>query len=853
MHWSLLDREALDSRNPAKAGKLASPKTCQHPAPGNIRRRLDLEPRGRRVGPGWQKTSQFWAPIRVPRRSLPPAGGERNCNVALISTCLGHPRIGKARELKLSLERYWKKTTSAVELEAAARELRSRHWSSMKDRGIAHVPSNDFSLYDHMLDMAVTLGAVPERYAAISDPLERYFAMARGLQDHDAGVDLPALEMTKWFDTNYHYIVPELEPGQRFTLDASKLLRELDEARALGIDPRPVLIGPVTFLLLSKFGQDAAVEATPLELLEHLLPAYDELLALLGSRNVGWVQLDEPCLMLDLDGPTRAAYVRAFQRLSACRPRPRLLLATYFDALADNLTLAVESGLDGLHVDLVRAPDQLDAVLSALPPRMVLSAGVVDGRNVWRTDLDRANDLLGRAVAELGPDRVWVAPSCSLLHSPVDLASERELDPEIGAWLAFASQKLDEIRVLADAGGKESHSPLFEETRAALMRRSASPRTRRPLVRDRAARVTDAMLSRSSPFAARFAKQHARFGLPLLPTTTIGSFPQTSDVRAARAAHRNGKLSDVEYQLFLEQETRRCIEKQEALGLDVLVHGEFERTDMVEYFGEKLEGFLFTENGWVQSYGSRCVKPPILYGDVARLAPMTVGFSRFSQAQTKKPVKGMLTGPVTILQWSFVRNDLPRRETCTQIALALRDEVVDLETAGIAMIQVDEPAIREGLPLRHAERPEYLRWAVDAFRLSTAGVRDETQIHTHMCYSEFGEILGAVTEMDADVLSIETSRSKMELFRDFARTRYPNEVGPGVYDIHSPRVPSADEMLELILKACDVVPPDRLWVNPDCGLKTRGWPEVEAALAAMVTAAKQARKRLAAGRGDTVL
>ncbi len=722
----------------------------------------------------------------------------------------------------------------------------------MKARGIEHVPSNDFSLYDHVLDMAFTLGAVPARYAAVSDPLERYFAMARGLQDPKAGVDLPALEMTKWFDTNYHYIVPELELGQRFQLDASRLLGELAEARSLGIEPRPVILGPVTFLLLSKFGSGEVSTETPLELLDALLPVYEELLELLGSQNVSWLQLDEPCLALDLDGPARAAYVRAFRRLAACQPRPRLLLTTYFDALSDNLPLATESGLDGLHVDLVRAPAQLEAVLSALPARMVLSAGVVDGRNVWRADLDRANAVLARAVGALGSDRVWVAPSCSLLHVPVDLANEHALDPEIREWLSFASQKLDEISVLAQAGGNPSQAPLFQQTRAALMRRSTSPRTRRPLVRDRVARITAALLSRASPFVERAKKQRARFGLPLLPTTTIGSFPQTSDVRAARAAHRSGKLGDAEYQSFLEQETRRCIQKQEALGLDVLVHGELERTDMVEYFGEKLEGFSFTENGWVQSYGSRCVKPPILYGDVARLAPMTVGFALFSQAQTQKPVKGMLTGPVTILQWSFVRNDLPRREACAQLALALRDEVLDLEAAGIAMIQVDEPAIREGLPLRRAERPEYLRWAVDAFRLATAGVRDDTQIHTHMCYSEFGEILGAVTEMDADVLSIETSRSKLELFRDFARTHYPNEVGPGVYDIHSPRVPSADEMVELIVKACDVVPAARLWVNPDCGLKTRSWPEVEAALGAMVTAAKRARQRLTSGGVDNV-
>jgi 5-methyltetrahydropteroyltriglutamate--homocysteine methyltransferase len=770
--------------------------------------------------------------------------------VSLLATCLGHPRIGVARELKKALESFWSKKTSSAELESTARDLRRRHWASMKERGIDQIPSNDFSFYDHMLDMAVAVDAIPARYRGITDSFTRYFAMARGLQERDAGVDVPALEMTKWFDTNYHYIVPELEPSQRFRLNSRKIFEEIEEARALGIEPRPVLPGPVSFLLLSKFGQGVATGQTPLALLDAILPVYAELLSELGAKNVRWIQLDEPCLVQDLAAPERAAYQRAFDSLAACAVRPRILVATYFGALADNLGLVAGSRLDGLHVDLVRAPEQLDAVLAAIPSPMVLSAGVVDGRNIWRTDLDAAHGLLRRAVEALGAARVLVAPSCSMLHAPVDLAAERKLDPELGCWLAFAAQKLDELRVLADTGDGEASGPLFEQARSALTLRRASPRTRRPLVRGRVERIEERMLRRKSVFSERSETQHARFALPVLPTTTIGSFPQTAEVRAARAAWRSGKLADDAYQLFLEQETSRCIEKQEALGLDVLVHGEFERNDMVEYFGEQLEGFAFTENGWVQSYGSRCVKPPLLFGDVARLKPMTVKFSKYAQAQTRKPLKGMLTGPVTILQWSFVRDDQPRSATCMQIALALRDEVSDLENAGISMIQVDEPAIREGLPLRRGEWAGYLRWAVDAFRLATSGVRDETQIHTHMCYAEFGDILGAIVEMDADVLSIETSRSKMELLRDFGRFRYPNEIGPGVYDIHSPRLPSSDDMLALLSKAADVVPPSRLWVNPDCGLKTRGWPEVEAALRNMVEAAHRARERLANIRLD---
>jgi 5-methyltetrahydropteroyltriglutamate--homocysteine methyltransferase len=716
----------------------------------------------------------------------------------------------------------------------------------MKATGLDHIPSNDFSLYDHMLDMAVAVGAVPPRYRGISDPLARYFAMARGLQDRVAGLDVAALEMTKWFDTNYHYIVPELEPGQKFELDASKIVGEIEEARAIGIETRPVIPGPATFLLLSKLAPGAAKDVTPLGLLDDLLPIYEELLGQLAARNVAWVQIDEPCLTLDLDERGKDAYRHALGRLVASARRPRLLVATYFGALEDNLPIVARSGVDALHVDLVRAPEQLTAVLGAIPSTMLLSIGVVDGRNVWRTDLDAAHAIVRDAVKALGAERVLVAPSCSLLHVPVDLSAERKLDAELATWLAFAEQKLDEIRELAEAAESDSPSGArFAEARSALASRRASPRTHNPAVRRRADAVTETMLRRASHFPIRAQRQHARFGLPALPTTTIGSFPQTAEVRAARAAWRAGRMTDEDYNAFLRAETRRCVEKQEAIGLDVLVHGELERNDMVEYFGEQLDGFAFTENGWVQSYGSRCVKPPLLFGDVARPAAMTVAWSAYAQSLTKRPMKGMLTGPVTILQWSFVRDDQPRSETCMQIALALRDEVADLEGAGLAMIQVDEPAIREGLPLRRKDWKTYLRWAVEAFRLTTSGVRDETQIHTHMCYSEFGDMLDAIAAMDADVLAIESSRSKMELLVDFARFRYPNEIGPGVYDIHSPRVPACDEMVDLLARASRVLPPRQLWVNPDCGLKTRGWPEVEAALVNMVEAARVARQELA--------
>ncbi|MGE8286498.1 MAG: 5-methyltetrahydropteroyltriglutamate--homocysteine S-methyltransferase [Stenotrophomonas sp.] len=759
-----------------------------------------------------------------------------------IVTNLGFPRIGARRELKHALESYWRGETDAAQLQATAAELRARHWRLQRDAGVDVPPSNDFSLYDQVLDTAVLFDAIPQRYRALAQraPLDGYFAMARGLQRD--GVDLHALEMTKWFDTNYHYLVPELTQDQAFTLHADKPLSEYREARALGIETRPVLLGPVSFLRLSK----ATDGSDTLALLDRLLPVYAQLLAELKDAGAAWVQLDEPVLVQDLDDTARAAFERAYRYLADV-PRPQLLLATYFGALGDNLALATSLPVDGLHVDLVRAPEQLDAVLRALPATRILSLGLVNGRNIWRAALDNALILARYALGHRGPDTLWLAPSCSLLHCPVDLGQEKKLDAELRSWLAFSRQKLQELRVLADAlDGKASAEVALDQARAAVESRRRSPRVHNPAVKARVAALTATDAARATPHVQRQLQQAQALRLPAFPTTTIGSFPQTQDVRLARARNKSGKLSDADYDAFLAEQTAHCVRVQEQIGLDVLVHGEFERNDMVEYFGEQLDGFAFTGNGWVQSYGSRCVKPPVIFGDVSRPAPMTVRWSRYAQSLTDKPMKGMLTGPVTVLQWSFVRDDQSRADTCTQIALALRDEVNDLEAAGIRAIQIDEPALREGLPLRRAQWQDYLDWAVRAFRISASGVADATQIHTHMCYAQFNDIIEAVAALDADVISIETSRSRMELLDAFARFDYPNQIGPGVYDIHSPRVPDSAEMVELLRKASDVLPPGKLWVNPDCGLKTRGWPETRAALEAMVGAARTLRGEVAA-------
>lgn len=757
----------------------------------------------------------------------------------VVAANLGFPRIGANRELKKATEAYWKGKVSQEDLLQAAKELRAKHWQVQKDAGIEHIPSNDFSFYDQVLDMIATVGAVPERYKFSGEnvDLDTFFAMARGRQTD--GQDVVAMEMTKWFDTNYHYIVPEFEENQSFALKSTKALDEYNEAKALGIQTRPVILGPVTFLLLGKMRKG---DASNISLLDNILPIYEVLLKNLADAGAEFIQIDEPALILDLDAESKAAYEKAYSRLSAASDA-KLVVATYFGDLRDNTEIAANLPVSGLHIDLVRAPEQLDNVISALPADKALSVGVINGRNIWKADLDKALALVNKAVDALGKERVMVAPSCSLLHSPVDLANETELDSEIKNWLAFATQKLSEISALAIAAneGESSVAEAFAESRAAVESRKTSVRIHNDTVKTRSNAVSSADHDRHSPFNSRIGEQRKALGLPLLPTTTIGSFPQTQEVRSMRRQFKDGKISRDEYDQFLEKATKEAMKIQDDMDIDVPVHGEFERNDMVEYFGEKLEGFAFTRNGWVQSYGSRCVKPPIIFGDISRPEAMTVRWSAFAQEQTNRPVKGMLTGPVTILQWSFVRDDQPRSETCKQIGLAIRDEVVDLESAGIKVIQIDEPAIREGLPLRKADWSSYLEWAVNCFRLSAAGVKDETQIHTHMCYSEFNDIIDSIAALDADVISIETSRSAMELLDVFVSFKYPNEIGPGVYDIHSPRIPQTEEIEALLRKALDVLSPEQIWVNPDCGLKTRGWEEVKPALERMVMAAKNLR------------
>ncbi|MGY8626874.1 5-methyltetrahydropteroyltriglutamate--homocysteine S-methyltransferase [Chromobacterium violaceum] len=749
---------------------------------------------------------------------------------------LGFPRIGAKRELKTLLERYWKQELDEAALSQGAKELRQKHWLLQKGAGVELSPVGDFSLYDHVLDAQLLVGAAPARFGFDAAALTtgQYFELARG------NAVQPAMEMTKWFDTNYHYLVPEWHADTAFSAQPERLLSQLREARALGVAAKPVLLGPLSLLWLGK------AKGRPfdrLALLPGLVAAYRELLSSLRAAGAEWAQIDEPILALDLEPSWLDAFAPTYAQLSL--DAPKLLLATYFGGVAEHAALLKSLPVAGLHLDLVRAPEQISAFLRDYPADKVLSAGIVDGRNIWRADLSALLDRLAPLAGQLG-DRLWLAPSCSLLHSPFDAAAETGLDPELKNWLAFAVQKLNELKTLK-RGLEHGRSAIAGELSGsdfAREQRRASPRIHDPAVARRLAALPEGADRRASPYPIRAERQQAWLKLPPLPTTTIGSFPQTPAIRASRAAFKKGELSAAGYRQAMEKDIELAIRRQEALGLDVLVHGEAERNDMVEYFGEQLAGFAFTAGGWVQSYGSRCVKPPIIFGDVARPKPMTVDWARYAQSLTAKPVKGMLTGPVTILQWSFVRDDLPRREVCRQIALALNDEVLDLEAAGIRVIQIDEPAIREGLPLKRAGRDGYLAWAGEAFRLSSRGVDDATQIHTHMCYSEFGDILPAIAALDADVITIETSRSDMALLADFGRFRYPNAIGPGVYDIHSPRVPSATEIRALLDKALRVIPAERLWVNPDCGLKTRGWPEVEAALAAMVAVGRELREKL---------
>lgn len=752
---------------------------------------------------------------------------------------LGFPRIGLKRELKKSLESYWKGEITRDSLMQTGKELRLRHWQMQKDAGISFVPTNDFSFYDHILDAACLFGCIPDRYD-LNDP-DLYFSMARGSQKN--GRDVIAMEMTKWFDTNYHYIVPELKKGQEFKLSTSKIFDETKEAQEAGFECYPVLIGPISFLMLAKKNED--FEDCRCTLVPGLVAVYIEICQKLLAQGINWIQLDEPCLALDLEDRYKAAYQTAYKMIRAAVPEMNIFVPSYFDGLRDNLDLAFSLPVSAIGVDVVRAPGQIDSCIAkAKETGKFLVLGIVDGRNVWRNDLSDSLAKLEKAKAILG-DGFGVSGSCSLLHTPIDLDAETKLDSELKSWMAFSKQKLHEIATLAKGAwhGRDAIKADLEASDKAASSKKTSKRIHNESVQQRMAALSPDMAKRKSAFAHRRKVQQAELKLPAFPTTTIGSFPQTQDIRVARASFKKGELGEATYLEAMKKEIQLVVKYQEEADLDVLVHGEPERNDMVEYFGEQLDGYAFSQNGWVQSYGSRYVKPPIIFGDISRPRPMTVEWSKYAQSLTQKPMKGMLTGPITILCWSFVRNDQSREKTAKQIALAIRDEVVDLEKAGIKVIQIDEPALREGLPLRKADWEAYLKWSVEAFRISASGVEDSTQIHTHMCYADFNDIIESIGALDADVISIETSRSQMELLGAFGTYKYPNEIGPGVYDIHSPRIPSVEEMVNLLEKAVKVLSPDQIWVNPDCGLKTRGWAEVKPALENMVSAAKKMRAK----------
>ncbi len=800
----------------------------------------------------------------------------------LITHNLGFPRIGADRELKKAQEAYWRGDITQVELENAGRSLRKIHWQLQADAGLSFVPTGDFAWYDQVLTMSATLGNIPTRHRkqniiandqtahssdssccahhghehkhADSDTtpcmdidLDTLFRVARGRAP--SGAASSASDMTKWFDTNYHYLVPEFHAGQEFALSWRQIIDETAEAVALGHKVKPVILGPLSYLWL---GKEKGSDFNRLDLLENLLPVYQQLLQALADAGATWVQIDEPILVLDLPAPWLGAFESVYNRLQ--HKQLNVLLATYFGALGDNLTTAVSLPVAGLHIDAVRAPEQILPVVDRLPAHKVLSIGIVDGRNIWRNDLETSLSRLGVANERLA-NRLWLAPSCSLLHSPVDLNREEKLPADLKSWFAFAKQKVQEVVTLKNLLERPFDAIAQQElaaSNAAAAARASSPKIHNPEVQARLKAITAGHAKRNSVFSQRIAKQQAHLRLPLFPTTSIGSFPQTEQIRRTRSDFKAGNLNAAQYETTIRAEIADCIARQEKLDIDVLVHGEAERNDMVEYFGEQLDGYAFTQFGWVQSYGSRCVKPPIIFGDVSRPAPITVAWAQYAQSLSKKPVKGMLTGPITMLFWSFVRDDQPRATTARQIALSLRDEVVDLEAAGISVIQIDEPAIREGLPLRKKERDDYLAWAVNAFRISASGVQDETQIHTHMCYSEFNDIIAAIADLDADVITIETSRSDGELLQAFENFNYPNDIGPGVYDIHSPNVPEVQTMVNLLRRAARKIPVARLWVNPDCGLKTRRWPETEAALERMVEAAKILRDEYAqAGEKQT--
>ncbi|HAK75875.1 MAG TPA: 5-methyltetrahydropteroyltriglutamate--homocysteine S-methyltransferase [Runella sp.] len=765
----------------------------------------------------------------------------------MLKNNLGYPRIGSRRELKKACEAYWAGKISQSELLETGRQIRLHNWQLQQQAGIDLIPSNDFSLYDHVLDLSLTVGAIPARYQEIlsanpqNNSLDVYFAMARGYQKE--GLDIKALEMTKWYDTNYHYLVPEFTKNQTFSLSSDKIFNEFDEAKSAGILTKPVLLGPVSYLLL---GKEKEADFHRLELLPRLLSVYYDIIERLTQQGAVWIQFDEPCLALDLSYKEKDALRTAYGTIRTRFPQLKIMLATYFDGLRDNLLVASLLPVCTLHVDLVRFPSQFDNLLTAIHEPMSLSLGVVDGRNIWKNDYTRSLTFIQKAIDKLGEARVMIAPSCSLLHTPCDLELEKDetrLPSEIKQWMAFAKQKLQEINDLYLIA-TQGNDAKWAQNKADIESRRRSPLIHKPHVKQRVDALSEADTHRKSPFSTRQHRQKALLQLPTFPTTTIGSFPQTDAIRQLRAHYKSGEISPQHYEEIIKNHTKEAIKWQEEIGLDVLVHGEFERNDMVEYFGELLEGYAFTQNGWVQSYGSRCVKPPIIYGDIERPHPMTVRWATYAQSLTSKPVKGMLTGPITILQWSFVRDDQARSETMFQLALAIRDEVLDLEKAGIRIIQIDEAALREGLPLRKSDRQAYLDHSVKAFRVASSAVADQTQIHTHMCYSEFNDIIESIAEMDADVITIETSRSQMELLEAFYTFNYPNEIGPGVYDIHSPRVPSVEEMVQLLEKALAVLPANHLWVNPDCGLKTRRWAETALALKNMVQAAQHVRETI---------
>jgi 5-methyltetrahydropteroyltriglutamate--homocysteine methyltransferase len=765
---------------------------------------------------------------------------------------LGYPRIGGHRELKKANEQYWAGKITAVELEQTAKYIRHQNWQLQKEAGIDIIPCNDFSYYDHVLDTSLMVGAIPQRFHSLMEhkqlpDIDLLFAMARGYQKEN--YDITAMEMTKWFDTNYHFIVPEFKANQKFCFFSKKIIHEFREAKREGFNAKPVLLGPVSYLLL---GKEKGEGFHRLQLIKNLLPVYLEVLKELDSANTHYIQFDEPCLSLNLTDAERMVFEKVYHDIKKAFPDLHIILASYFECYGDNLKTVLSLPVQTLHLDLVPCPLQLDDILETgiRQSKLNLSLGIVDGRNIWKNDFTNSLRLIDRAKKEIGAERIIIAPSCSLLHVPCDLnleTDEKNLSPEVKNWMAFARQKIDEVVVLAalsaEHPSKENLQKL-EDNKKAIAGKNESSFVHKQNIKDRTKSISEKDIKRQSGFDHRKSIQQKELNLPLFPTTTIGSFPQTNEVRSWRARLKKEEITNAEYDALIKKEIEKSIRWQEDLGLDVLVHGEFERNDMVEYFGEQLDGFVFTKNGWVQSYGSRCVKPPIIVGDVERKSPMTVYYTKYAQSLTGKLVKGMLTGPVTILQWSFVRNDQSRAETCMQIAFAIRDEVIDLEKADIKVIQIDEPAIREGLPLRKENWREYLAWAIKAFRITSSGVRDETQIHTHMCYSEFNDIIEDIAAMDTDVITIETSRSQMELLDVFSAFKYPNDIGPGVYDIHSSRVPGKEEIVELIHKAMKVIPAKQLWINPDCGLKTRAWRETKAALKAMVEAAKELRKEV---------